>query len=198
MARHQPREQVDKRKEPRGRVRFLDEDERHRLLESCQSSSEPRLYLLTLMAISTGMRQGELMALRWRDVDFEAERAIIEHSKNGDRRAVPLAGPVLEALRDRAKVRPIATDLVFADFEGRATFPRGAWRRAVLDADLDDFTFHDCRHTAASYLAMSGATLAEIAEVLGHRTLAMVKRYAHLTESHTLKVARRMAERFLS
>lgn len=121
----------------------------------------------------------------------------MQHSKNGDRRAVPLAGPVLEALRERAKVRSIAIDLAFADHDGRAAFPRAAWRKAIRLADLEDFTFHDCRLTAASYLTMSGATLAEIAEELGHRTLSMVKRYAHLTESHTLKVARRMAERFL-
>lgn len=186
-----------RRKEPRGRVRFLSDEERQQLLAACRESYEPRLYPLTLMAISTGMRQGELLRLRWRDVDFEGERAIIENSKNGDRRAVPLAGPVHEAMRARAKVRLLTTDLVFADFEGRARFPRAAWRKAIHAAKLEDFTFHDCRHTAASYLAMSGATLAEIAEVLGHRTLAMVKRYAHLTESHTLRVARRMAQRFL-
>jgi integrase len=63
---------------------------------------------------------------------------------------------------------------------------------------LSDLRFHDLRHTAASYLAMSGATLAEIAEVLGHKTLAMVKRYAHLTEQHTSSVVARMNERFLA
>ena len=64
-------------------------------------------------------------------------------------------------------------------------------------AEIDDFRFHDLRHSAASYLAMSGATLAEIEEVLGHKTLQMVKRYSHLTEQHTSKVVARMNERFL-
>ena len=68
---------------------------------------------------------------------------------------------------------------------------------AVKDADIDDFRFHDLRHTAASYLAMSGASLAEIAEILGHKTLAMVRRYAHLSEGHTSEVAERMAKKFL-
>ena len=67
-----------------------------------------------------------------------------------------------------------------------------AWAHAVKRADISDFRFHDLRHTAASYLAMNGASLMEIAEVLGHKTLAMVKRYAHLSEAHTRGVVERM------
>ena len=67
-----------------------------------------------------------------------------------------------------------------------------AWKVAVEKAGIEDFRFHDLRHSAASYLAMNGASLAEIAEVLGHKTLAVVKRYAHLSESHTAKVVKRM------
>ena len=68
---------------------------------------------------------------------------------------------------------------------------REAWEYAVKRAGIADFRFHDLRHTFASYLAMNGATL-EIAEVLGHKTLAMVKRYAHLSEAHTRGVVERM------
>jgi len=57
---------------------------------------------------------------------------------------------------------------------------------------IEDFRFHDLRHSAASYLAMNGASLAEIAEVLGHKTLSMVKRYAHLSDSHKAGVVERM------
>ena len=67
-----------------------------------------------------------------------------------------------------------------------------AWFHAVQRASIKDFRFHDLRHTFASYLAMNGATLAEIAEALGHKTLAMVKRYAHLSEAHTRGVVERM------
>ena len=70
-------------------------------------------------------------------------------------------------------------------------------QRDLSTAGLKDFRFHDLRHTAASYLAMSGATLAEIAEILGHKTLAMVKRYSHLTEQHTSSVVDRMTTQFL-
>jgi len=66
------------------------------------------------------------------------------------------------------------------------------WRKALKQAKVDNFRFHDLRHSAASYLAMNGASLAEIAEVLGHKTLAMVKRYAHLSEAHTASVVEKM------
>ena len=109
-----------------------------------------------------------------------------------------LAGPALAVLQELGKVRRIATDLVFAGRRGVAAFPQEAWDEARLAAKIEDFTFHDLRHTFASYLAMSGATLAELAEALGHKTLAMVKRYAHLSEAHTSGVVKRMTERFLT
>lgn len=62
-------------------------------------------------------------------------------------------------------------------------------------ADIKDFRFHDLRHSAASYLAMNGASLAEIAEILGHKTLSMVKRYSHLSEAHTSEVVARMNQK---
>jgi integrase len=74
---------------------------------------------------------------------------------------------------------------------------RDVWNDALEKSEIKDFRFHDLRHTTASYLAMNGATLAEIAEVLGHKTLAMVKRYAHLSETHTTSVVERMASKFL-
>jgi integrase len=192
-----PVRKVRRLKEPRGRVRFLSDEERERLLQVCRESSNPRLYPLVLVAVSTGARSGELLALRWPDVDFERRLAVLHDTKNGDRRAIPLAGLALEELKRRSKVRRIDTDLVFANPDGVATFPRKAWKKALQAADIENFRFHDLRHTAASYLAMTGATLAELAEILGHKTLAMVKRYAHLTEQHTSTVVARMNERMI-
>jgi integrase len=100
-------------------------------------------------------------------------------------------------LQEAARVRRLDTDLVLADRKGKAVFPRAAWEAALKRAKIEDFRFHDLRHTAASYLAMSGATPSEIAAVLGHKTLAMVKRYAHLTEQHTSTVVARMNEEYL-
>ncbi len=190
-----PVPRVRRLKEPRGRVRFLSDDERWRLLDACRESDEPRLYPLVLLAVSTGARSGELRSLRWPDIDLERGMAVLHHTKNGERRAIPLAGPALEEMKQRSKVRRIDTDLVFANALGNTPFPRKPWQRALQAAEIEDFRFHDLRHSAASYLAMSGATLAELAEILGHKTLAMVKRYAHLTEQHTSRVVARMNER---
>ncbi|MCH7664371.1 MAG: site-specific integrase [Acidobacteria bacterium] len=190
-----PVAQVRKLPEPRGRVRFLSDEERERLLESCRESSDLRLFLVVVLAISTGARKGELLRLRWPDIDLRRGVAVLHQTKNDERRALPLTGLALDVLSERFKIRRLDTDLVFANSDGKPTFPRKAWAEALRAAQIEDFRFHDCRHSAASYLAMSGATLAEIAEVLGHKTLAMVKRYSHLTDQHTSKVVARMNEK---
>lgn len=190
-----PCRKVRRLTEPRGRVRFLSDDERTRLLEACRNSTETRLHPMVVLALSTGARQGELLGLRWPDVDTERGVAVAHHTKNGERRALPLASQSLSVLADLGRVRRLDTDLVFADSTGQANFPRNAWEKALTAAQIEDFRFHDLRHSAASYLAMSGATLAEIAEVLGHKTLAMVKRYSHLSEQHTSQVVARMNDR---
>ena len=195
--RDNPVSRLRARQEPRGRVRFLSIDEQKRLLAACQESSEPRLYPLAVLGLGTGARQGELLALRWRDIDLGQRRVIVQETKNGERRTLALAGPALEVLRELSRVRRIGTDLVFVGSRGKHSFPEKAWKQALRDTKLQDFRFHDLRHTFASYLAMSGATLAELAEALGHKTLAMVKRYAHLTEQHVSGVVDRMTERFL-
>lgn len=194
-----PMHRVNKPREPQGRVRFLSDEERVRLLKACRESRNPYLYVIVLLAISTAMRQGEILNLSWDRVDFDRGRITLlaEDTKSGASRAVPLAGPAFEELRELARLRRINTNLLFPaptnnDGEPRPIEIRNAWLRAVKAAGIENFRFHDLRHTAASYLAMNGATLAEIAEVLGHKTLAMVKRYAHLTEQHTSEVVKRM------
>ena len=186
-----PMRKISKLTEPRGRVRFLSDAERKSLLEACQESSNPLLYPLVVTALSTGARQGELLGIRWKDVDFHMGLIRLENTKNNERRAVPLTSHALELLKEMASVRRIDTDSVFP-FKGGRHGLRSPWAKALKAAEIEDFHFHDLRHTAASYLAMNGATLAEIAEVLGHKTLQMVKRYAHLTEQHTSRVVERM------
>ena len=72
---------------------------------------------------------------------------------------------------------------------------RYSWNKAVRDANLIDFRFHDLRHTCASYLIMNGASLGEIADVLGHKTLQMVQRYAHISDTHKGGVIERMNDK---
>jgi integrase len=180
-----PVRNVIRRREGPGRMRILSEAERKRLLEACRDN--PKLYLLVVLAISTGARQGELMRLTWGDVDLKRGRVRFEQTKNREPRSVPLPGFALRLLKERAAepVRRIDGRLFAGDF------PRRAWDSVREKTKLTDVRFHDLRHSAASYLAMSGATLAELAEILGHKTLQMVKRYTHFTEAHTRAVLER-------
>jgi len=192
-----PLSRVSKPKESRGRVRFLADDERERLLKACRESSNADLYTAVVLSLSTGARQQEIMSLRWPQVDLATGLIRLEHTKNGERRALPLAGHAASLVKERAKVRRIDTDLLFPSRvdPSKPIDLRTPWETALKQAGIDDFRWHDLRHSAASYLAMNGATLAEIAEVLGHKTLSMVKRYAHLSEQHTAAVVARMNER---
>jgi len=188
-----PMRKVSKPKEPRGRVRFLDDDEREALITACQESEEPYLYPIVVLALSTGARKGEILSLEWGDIDLQREVAILHETKNDDRRALPLAGRSLEVIKGLSKTRRIDTRYLFPNEDGKKPIEiRLPWGEAVKKSKLKNFRFHDLRHSAASYLAMSGASLAEIAEVLGHKTLQMVKRYSHLSEQHTHGVVSRM------
>jgi integrase len=189
-----PMRKVKKPKEARGRVRFLDDDERQRLLTACQASRNKQLYLCVILALSSGMRQAELMGLKWRDVNLKEGFIILHETKNGDRRRVPLSGLGLELLKEHAKVRRLDTPLLFPGIV-HADTPlnlRRAFEGAVKAAEINDFHWHDLRHCTASYLAMNGASLAEIAEILGHKTLQMVKRYSHLSDGHVSNVVASM------
>ena len=191
--------QVRKPPAARGRTRFLSPPEQARLLAACQASRQPGLYPLVVTALTTGARRGELLALTWADVDLERGMLRLAQTKNKTPRAVPLPRLTQELLaafrQDRA-----AEAWVFPRTSVRAPWPyEYQWQVALLTAGLaGDFRFHDLRHTAASYLAMSGASLIEIAEILGHKTLAMVRRYAHFTQSHTQSVLERMTAQFVA
>ncbi|QQR80741.1 MAG: site-specific integrase [Deltaproteobacteria bacterium] len=191
-----PFRKVSKLKEPRGRVRYLSDIERGNLLESCKNSRNQTLYLIVVLALSTGARKNEILSLTWDNVDFSRKVITLRETKNGEIRLLPLASHALDLMLDHSKVRRIDTNLVFPGLNPQQPLDmRTAWESAVEAAEIKDFKFHDLRHSAASYLAMNGASLAEIAEVLGHKTLAMVKRYSHLSEAHTAKIVTRMNER---
>ncbi len=215
-----PMRKVKKPQESRGRVRFLSDDEkapngsaiegeRTRLLKACAASENPYLYIAVVLCLSTGMRSGEIMNLHWSQpaqvregqtwglVLLDQKAIILHNTKNKDTRRVPLLGKAHELLRAHARVRRIDTTLLFPG-KVKTDKPmdlRAPWQAALKEAGIKDFRFHDLRHSAASYLAMNGASLAEIAEVLGHKTLQMVKRYAHLSEAHTAGVVERMNNR---
>ena len=145
-----------------------------------------------MASLHAGHYQNEILFLRWQDVDLQRERIILHHTKNGERRTLPVKGLGLQLFRAHATQRQPHSDFVFpGSVAGKPVDIRTAWESAVKKAELIDFRFHDLRHTTASYLAMNSASLPEISEVLGHKTLQMVRRYAHLSEQHTAGVLER-------
>jgi integrase len=135
------------------------------------------------------------MAATWAQIDLSRATLGLEETKNGSRRTLHLVAPVLELLRERAKVRRIDTGLLFPSRVNprQPVDLRQPWEKALKRAGIEGFHWHDLRHTFASYAAMNGATLPELAALLGHKTLAMVQRYAHLSPAHTAKIAERVA-----
>lgn len=192
-----PVERIKKPAESKGRVRFLTDDERAALLDACRPHAD--LYLAVVLSLTTGARQAEIMGLRWGQVDFARQVITLSETKNGDRRALPLVGQALDLLRERGRVRTLHDDRIFPP-TARANKSdhlnlRDAWAKALNTAGIENFHWHDLRHTAASYLAMSGVSLVEIAKVLGHRTLQMVARYSHLSDGHIVATGQKLADR---
>lgn len=192
-----PMAKIRREKEPRGRVRYLSDDERDRLLTACRASPNPDLYLAVVLSLATGARKMEILTLRWNEVDLQRGALILLETKNGECRTLPIGNHARELLTARATARRLDTDLLFPSPDNlhRPVQLRHAWQAALKAARIDDFHWHDLRHSAASYLAMTGASLQEIAAILGHKTLAMVKRYAHLSDQHTASVVNRMNEK---
>jgi len=185
-----PTRGVDRFPEQPGRVRYLSDEERERLLAVAKTAAWPKFHALVLMAIVTGARHGELLRLRWRDIDIDKGVAYVAETKNGEPRVLPITPPVI---RELLRFRRDPDRLVFESRRnpGKPMSTENPWRRALADAKLKNFRFHDLRHSCASYLAQSGASLLEIADVLGHRTTVIVRRYAHLnTDSKQALVQR--------
>jgi integrase len=168
-------------KEAQGRLRWLTPEEATILLTKCREQKNPTLADLVELALYTGMRQGELLGLTWGSVDRSRGVVLLEVTKSGRRREVPLNGPADAVLARRAGDGK-AEGLVFGTTSWDAF--RKHWEAALEAAKLADFHFHDLRHTFASWAVQKGATLPEVKDLLGHSTLAMVMRYAHLAPEH--------------
>ena len=189
---------IEKPKEPAGRVRYLSNHERTALLAATSESDDPYLHTVVMIALCTGARLGEILGLPWADVSTKRKTVTFRKTKNKDTRTVPITEQVIDRLKAQAKVRLIDCELVFPRYDGvRPKSIRAAWDSAIAEAEIKDFRFHDLRHTAASYLAMSGASPSELAAILGHRTLLMVSRYAHVGEQHTASILKKMTSKFL-
>ena len=168
------------------RTRFLTTEEIERLLAGASKRFRP----LLVVALHTGMRKGEIFRLRWPDIDFQNGLITVQKSKAGKRRSIPMDETVTEALR-----------ALPSRFAQGVVFPSQTTGEELTDVSnifpllcdkvgLEGVRFHDLRHTFASHLVMRGVDLRTVQELLGHATLTMTMRYAHLAPEHKAKAVR--------
>jgi integrase len=163
-------------REAQGRLRYLTNEEEVRLLAACEKSRNKDLFGVVTVALETGMRRGEILGLTWDRVDLSRGVLRLEITKSGRRREVPMRRAVYGVLAARPEPR---VGRVWPDRQMRKAF-----ETAAAVAQVDDFRFHDLRHTFASNFVMRGGSLQALKEILGHGSMAMTVRYAHLAPEH--------------
>jgi integrase len=189
-------------KENNERQRFLSEEEIQRLLAECPT----HLRRIVECAIHTGMRRGEILSLRWDQV--RNGFIYLQKTKTNEARQVPVNDDLAQLFRELRAEGQLRSEHVFTYWNGedklkgkkpvkerrkvapvpeRVGSVKTAFRAACRRAGIKDFKFHDLRHTSASHMVMKGASLKEVQEILGHKTMAMTLRYAHLSQEHKKK-----------
>jgi site-specific recombinase XerD len=173
-----PASKVSMEQENNKRDRWLTDDEEKRLLEACS----PWLRELVIFALNTGMRLSEILTLTWKGVDLFRKTITVFKSKNKEMRTIPMNQTIFEMLKGRAKVKSIKTDLVFYNKNHTETdkcYVSLSFHYTTRKAKVEDFRFHDLRHTFATRLVQSGKDLYKIQRLLGHKMPLMTQRYAH-------------------
>jgi integrase len=174
-------------KESKGRLRFLLPQEINRLIDCCPPHIKP----IVITAVCTGLRKGEIVHIRWEDIDFKNRIIYIGNTKNGEKRETPINDRLTETLKsiNRNEVSPY----VFCDKDGKPYYRFGkSFATALSKAGIKDFRFHDLRHTFASNLVMEGIDLATVRELLGHKSIEMTLRYSHLSPDHRSRAVKVM------
>jgi integrase len=175
-----PFRDIKKYPEPLKRGRVLIEDELERLLKC----SSPSLSLIILIGYYAGLRRGEILDLKWSDFDLKAGFMTVRSTKTGESRSVPLHPILIEEVK-RYPVH-LKIDFIIPNLRtgNRLKNFKTAWRTATRKAGIENFRFHDLRHTFISNMAMSGADPLTIKRFTGHKTLSMLVRYSHLSDKH--------------
>ena len=166
---------VRKPAQPQGRNRVLTYEEERILLEACIPKANRNIYTkpFVILAIETAMRRGEILSLRWEDINYQTRTAYLSLTKNGESRKVPLSTRAMETLQSLP--RSIDGRVLPINFAALET----NFKRARDRAGLSDLRIHDLRHTAATRLSEKLPNLLELSAVTGHKSLAMLKRYYH-------------------
>lgn len=172
------------------RTRYLESDEIQKLLENCQENIKPIL----IVALNTGMRKGEILNLKWENVDLERGIIYLLDTKNSEKREVIMNGPVKEAL---SKLTRHATSPYVFYKEDGAPYKdvRKYYETTLKKCGIIGVRFHDLRHTFASHLVMSGVDLKTVQELMGHKSIEMTLRYSHLSPDHKKKAVDLLGEK---
>ena len=174
-------------KESNGRLRYLLPGEIILLIDCCP----PQLKPIVITAVCTGLRKGEIVYLKWDDIDFRNRVIYIGNTKNGEKREVPMNDYLTEALKSIR--RNDKSPYVFCDEKGKPYYGfHKSFATALKKAGIKDFRFHDLRHSFASNLVMEGIDLATVRELLGHKSIEMTLRYSHLSPNHKAKAVKVM------
>jgi len=180
-----PARRVKPLRENNRRLRYLIKEEINRLVSAADRHLKP----IIILAVNTGMRRGEIFNLKWSHVDLKNRFVEIIKSKNGEKRVIPINKTLLETLHRLP--RRIDSPYVFPGKKGKKlTDVKKSFRTAMKKAEIEDFCFHDLRHTFASHLVMAGVPLLTVAELLGHKSIEMTKRYSHLSPNHKAAAVR--------
>jgi site-specific recombinase XerD len=177
-------------KEPPGITRFLSDAERDALLAAAKAQGND-LYFILVLLLSTGARRNEIMRLRWPEVNFKQGTVTFLQTKSGKVRHVPVTGTALQVLKDLAAERKLKNPqgLVFpgttAATKDKPLAIENIFRAALKSAGIEEKTrIHDLRHSAGSYMVMAGIDLRTVQEILGHHSVTVTERYAHLARAH--------------
>jgi len=184
-AKSNPMSRIKLAKEENTRIRFLTQDEETKLLNTCGEN----LRAIVICALNTGFRRAELLSLTWQDVDFERGLVTVQaaYAKNRERRSIPINRQLCAVLQS-LKPRGANSGKVFLNSLGEPyKLVSTVFKDAVGRAKIENFHFHDLRHTFASRLVMAGVDLRTIQALMGHKSINMTLRYAHLAPEHLKK-----------
>ena len=177
-----PMKRIKLFKEDNMRMRYLTKEEIQRLVDNCPTY----LKNIVICALNTGMRRGELLNLKWVDIDFRNKFIRLTRTKTKTQRMVPI-NSIVERLLLNLKERSTNEHTFCYNNGKRVISIENAFKKARKNAEINDFKFHDLRHSAASYLVMNGVDLNTVKEILGHTTINMTMRYSHLSQDHKLR-----------
>ena len=171
-------------KENNERLRFLHKEEVPVLLDNCSS----KLRAIVQFALKTGMRKAEIQNLKWTDADFQSDMITLYETKNGEKRYIPM-NQIVKQILISVRKHP-DSPYIFCDEKGKIYNFRKSFETALKKSSILNFRFHDLRHTFASHLVMAGADLNTVRELLGHKSLDMTLRYAHLSKDHKTRAVK--------